>query len=221
MWKTLLILVALESVATAAPTAQSLYLEGQKAYDHGDYSEALAAWEASYQLSGMSPLLFNIAQAQRRAGDCAGAVATYRKFIAIDPTSDQGVLAAGLARELEPTCGTEIIRREHKDDGRALRIVSIATGGAGVAMLAIGLGLGHHAAGLASGVTNACAVSCDWGAQKLNDQAGRRDAAIGYALDGVGIAAIAAGALMYKFSGRHVIVAPKENGAVVSMGGAW
>lgn len=89
-------------------------------------------------------------------------------------------------------------------------------------MLATGLVLGHHARTLGDEVTTACATGCDWATQKNKDAAGRRAAAIGVALDVVGIAAVAGGAAMYYFGRKSpVILAPTREGATVAWGGSW
>jgi hypothetical protein len=100
-------IVGLEVVACAdGQTAETLYADGQTAYDRADYAAAIAKWQESYQLSGESGLLFNLAQARRLAGNCAEALATYRRFLAADPAADQQHdLARELTRELEAQCG--------------------------------------------------------------------------------------------------------------------
>jgi tetratricopeptide (TPR) repeat protein len=238
-------LAVLEATALAddptAPTAEALYIEGQTAYDHADYPTAIAKWQASYELSGESTLLFNLAQAYRLSGDCASALSTYKQFVTIDPTADQRTLALDLARELEPKCGerpTPIVERKtpisvvdrptHEHDrerpGRTLKVTGLATSGAGIALLASGLLLGHHAATLGDQVTTACVVSCDWTTLKDKDATGRRDATIGYVLDAVGVTAIVGGAVLYYLGDRkdeiHIALSARS-GAIVAWGRAW
>lgn len=246
-------LAALEMTAAADPTAEDHFNAGQQAYDRGDFSAAIGEWQAAYQLSGEIGLLFNLAQAYRLNGDCTSALSTYKKFVtgnSTDPTSEQHKLALDLARELEPKCGVRpapiveqyalIVERvvpitvsiidqsnEHgrERSGRALKVAGLVTGGAGIASIAIGLGLGHHAQVLADEVTSACAVSCNWAVQKSKDADGRRDAAIGRALDVAGVAGIAGGAVLYYLGVRQgtITVSPRsrEGGAVVSWSGSW
>jgi hypothetical protein len=238
------VIIALTIVARAdsAPTAEDLYQAGQVAYDRGDYSTAITSWRAAYALSSASGLLFNIAQAQRLADDCIGALSTYRRFVTTDPTSDRRGLVEDLARELALKCDERPapspqhlqppIDRSHEYEdsrsSRAVKITGITIAGAGAASIAIGLGLGLHAQSIGGEVTRACAVSCDWATQKEKDAAGRRDAAIGYALDGVGIAGILTGAATY-YSGhyfRHrrsvsVSSRPLDRGALVTWSGSW
>lgn len=255
----LIMTVALEVAASAAPapTAETLYDEGQAAYDRADYSTAIASWQTSYELSGANALLFNIAQAQRLAGDCVAALASYAQFIAADsePTSAQHQLADEFERELSRTCelprpqlpvvvaptarpldggrdlnsvgvppraGTEVPRM-----GRTLEIAGLTTSGAGALALTIGFALGHHGQTLGADVTRACEVSCDWSAQAARDAIGRRDVALGYALDGLGATALVGGALLYYIGERRtkIVVSPVASrfgdGAVITYVGSW
>lgn len=229
--------------ADAPPSAESLYAEGQAAYDKADYAVAIAKWQESYQLSGESGLLFNLAQARRLSGNCTEALATYEKFLAADhdPASDQHKLADDFKRELAPTCGAHQapvldpkpslnlwVSAHEKHDGRrgrSLRLAGIAAGGTGIAVIAAGLALGHHGQTLGNDVSAACAISCDWAVQKGKDAAGRADVAIGYALDAVGAAAIAGGAVTYylgtRGSGLTITPRPSEGGAMISWSGSW
>lgn len=246
----LIVAVCVLSSAASAdppPSAESLYAEGQAAYEKADYAVAIAKWEESYRLSGASGLLFNLAQARRLAGNCAEALATYEKFLAADhdPASEQHKLADDFKLELEPACGarqapaqapildpkqslnlwTSAHERPVGHPGRSLRLAGLTAGGAGIVAIGTGLALGHHGQTLGNDVTAACAVSCDWAAQKTKDAAGRTDVTIGYALDAVGVAAIAGGAIAYylgaRSSGLTVAPRPSEGGAVISWNGSW
>jgi tetratricopeptide (TPR) repeat protein len=224
-----LMLVILEARAIAAASAEDLYAQGQSAYDAADYATAIAKWTQSYDLSREPELLFNIAQARRLDGDCVQALATYERFVQIDPTSEQRSLADDFVRELEPRCGATTrapdAERPPTRSERTLKIAGLAVGGGGVALLGAGLLLGHHASTLGEEVTRACAQTCDWSAQKDNDARGRSYATTGRVLDVVGIAAIAAGAVAYYLGDRSdgVAVVPqqREVGVVVTWSGLW
>lgn len=253
----ILVIAAAASVARAdAPSAEDLYTQGQVAYDHGDWQTAIGRWEASYQLSGETGLLFNVAQAKRQAGDCPGSLAAYRQYVASDTdvASEQHKLAETFVRELAAKCApiapkmvpktaddavvdpaadlgprlnsVEPLNDRKDHPGRSLKIGGLVTGGTSVALLATGLILGHRSQTIASEVTDACRASCDWAAWKDKDAAGRRDAAIGLVLDGVGVAGIASGLVLYyvgvRESGSFALTpTAREGGAVVSWGGSW
>lgn len=244
---TVIAILVLSVRAYAQPSAEDLYAEGQAAYDRADYTIAIAKWQAAYDLSSASGLLFNVAQAKRLSGDCVGALAAYRRFAAEDSDrgSEQHVLADDFVRELSASCrkdpdavpktelprpvGGSALPRElsahsQPQGGRRWKIAGIATGGAGIIVLGVGLGLGYHGAGLGDEITAACATSCDWEQLKSKEARGRRDVTIGRALDVVGVAAIAGGAVMYYLGTRDTVaVEPvaRGSGAVISWSGSW
>lgn len=239
-WIVAMMITALGSAAEASPTPEDLYDEGQAAYNGTDYVTAIVKWRASYEISREPVLLFNIAHAYRLSGDCKQAMSTYRQFISIDPKADERSLADDLVRELEPRCGASIpaptpaipkpaptIDQPVAKPGRTLKIAGLVAGGAGMASIAIGIGLGHHASTLGDEATLACSVSCDWSAEKSRDASGHRYATLGYAFDVLGVAAIASGAILYYLGDReseiHIapLVARHESGAVVSWSGSW
>ena len=244
-------MVALENAAFAQPGAEAegLYTEGQTAYDRADYATAIAKWQASYDVSKEAGLLFNLAQAKRLAGDCVGAIATYRRFDMADAdyTSDQHKLAKDFVRELKGTCPTrpppQIVDRptlgnalnlattlndpksNRPQSGRTWKIAGLVTGGVGVAVLTVGLTLGHHGTSIGDEVTAACQdpTGCDWAALKDKDAQGKREVAIGKVLDVAGVAVIAGGAIFYYLGIRQetLTVVPAPGGGVVSWSGAW
>lgn len=245
-----LALVALKTPANAQPSAEDLYAEGQAAYDRADYTTAITKWQASYDLSKETGLLFNLAQAKRLAGDCVGAMTTYRRFDTADAdaTSDQHKLAKDFMRELDGKCPEKpaalppkIVADPKLDgrlnldprltdhesggrSGRSWKIAGVVTGGVGVVTIAIGLGLGHHGAAIGDEITAACATSCDWAALKDKEARGKREVTIGKTLDVVGVAAIAGGALFYYLGVRQesLAIAPaRGGGGVMSWSGSW
>lgn len=230
------VVVLLAHRSARAESAEELFDEGQRAYDAGDYARAVDRWESSYQLSKEPGLLFNIGQAYRRASNCTRALSSYRQFVASDPTSDRRALADELVRELEPKCGSsqqadsikppDTHRTVITHAGRGLRVAGLVTAGGGAAIVVTGLLFGQRATAIGDDVSAACSPSCDWSAQRDNDRRGRRYATIGYTLDGIGIAAIATGAVLYVIGKRNsavVTVVPysHEGGVGISWSGSW
>jgi hypothetical protein len=223
-----LALVLASATISAAPTAEQLYDEGQRDYDAGNYSGAVARWKAAYEASRLPLLIFNIAQAHRLAGNCTIALESYHQYIVLEPRSEQSDLARGFVGELEQRCGAapEPPRPDHprQQSGTDLKVIGLVSGGAGALSLVIGLGIGHHASTLGDEVSSACAVDCNWSSQQARDSAGRRDTAIGYALDVVGIAAIVGASVMYYFGNRDTISIssqPHDHGALVMWSRTW
>jgi hypothetical protein len=74
-------------------------------------------------------------------------------------------------------------------------------------------------------VTFACSISCDWTDEKSRDAAGRRDAVLGWALDGVGAAALIGSAILLYLDVREhdVTIVPvgTSPGAAIAWSRAW
>ncbi|HEY4175819.1 MAG TPA: hypothetical protein VGM90_03270 [Kofleriaceae bacterium] len=226
------VLAAFCGKSWAAPTAETLYSEGQAAYERTDYAIAIERWQESYRLSKQPALLYNVAQAYRMAGDCVHALSSYRQFTAADPRSERRPLADEFARELEAQCGQSSLEvaepRGLGNDSHSasrLKVAGFATAGAGAAFVITGLLIGRHASTLGDEVTRACAQSCDWAEQGSKDSTGRHYATVGYTLDALGVTAIAAGAVMYYVGDRRTALSilPRSNeaGASVTWSGSW
>jgi hypothetical protein len=120
-------------------------------------------------------------------------------------------------QQLDPV--HELSRSKHH--GRAFKITAVATGGASLAALAIGIGLGVHAQSLANEVSAACRTSCDWAQWKTKDAAGRSDAAIGGVLDVGGAIGLASAATLYYLGIRHQTITIMPISREVGMGVSW
>ncbi len=78
---------------------------GNRHYQAGEYDAAAQALESAYALDPKPLFLFNVAQAQRKAGHAEAALASYRRFLAVAgqsplvPEAEQHV--AALAAEVE------------------------------------------------------------------------------------------------------------------------
>jgi hypothetical protein len=58
-----------------------LFEEGSKAFTREDYPAAIQAFTRAYEASSRPALLFNIAQAYRKSGECRHAAEFYRRFL--------------------------------------------------------------------------------------------------------------------------------------------
>lgn len=67
--------------------AKKLYKTGRRAFERENYRRAVAYFETAYSCLKSSALLFNIAQAQRRAGDTLAAYCQYREYLDQDDVS--------------------------------------------------------------------------------------------------------------------------------------
>ncbi|MFH0900443.1 MAG: hypothetical protein V2A73_07420, partial [Pseudomonadota bacterium] len=61
------------------------YQKGQSKYDLAEYESAIVEFKKAYELSDAPGLLFNIAQAHRRNGDCKQALRFYKNYLRRQP----------------------------------------------------------------------------------------------------------------------------------------
>ena len=78
-------------VAAATPeaerTARAHFQAGETKFKAGAFDEALAEYQAGYDVLPLPGFLINVAQCQRRLGDLKTARATYQKFVLVAPDS--------------------------------------------------------------------------------------------------------------------------------------
>jgi tetratricopeptide (TPR) repeat protein len=90
--KALILVAVLAGVAVAAPDAAQMqkakvhFKQGKELYDKGDWRGAIAEYEAAYKFAPLAELVFNIAKAQQKGGDIEAALASYQRYIDLDPT---------------------------------------------------------------------------------------------------------------------------------------
>ncbi len=100
-----LVIVLAGRVAIAQPAdADAQMTTGLDAYNAADYPAAIAAFRAAYAIDARPAALFAVAQAERMAGDCAGALIDYDRFLASGP----GERAAAAARAQRAVCATSV-----------------------------------------------------------------------------------------------------------------
>jgi len=246
-----LIVLLVAPLAHAESEAERLYNQGQQAYEALRYDDALVAWERSYALSKLPALLFNIAQAQRlrgKPGDCTKATANYRKFISLAPKSSERPTAEGFIAELAPCVEQESKPQPaptipapeavtppsssptpvtlNEGGGKGKRFAGYAVGGAGVVLVVTGVYFGAKARRLGNEVSDDCADGCDWNLVKDKDAEGKSAETTQYVLYGVGLAAIAAGGVLWWMGNTEaksstIAVTPAPGGAALSWSGAW
>lgn len=247
--RSLIVVALLGNVAHAESEAERYYKQGQAAYDDKRYDDAIAAWTRSYELSKLPGLVFNLAQAHRLAAHCEQAVAEYRRFLSLDPASDERPTAEQFLRELEPckqavepppidhtpptpppggpveTLQSGLGAYRIEDRGAGKRTTGLIVGGAGLAMFATGLYFGNRASTLANEVEAACAMGCEWSTLEDKDASGRQAATLQYVFLGAGAAAMAGGAVLYFLGARaretQVMVTTPPGGAMVGVSGRF
>jgi tetratricopeptide (TPR) repeat protein len=71
------------------PQARALLEEGLRYYDLRDYEEAVKVLRRALEVERRPEIWYAMAQAQRMAGDCAGAIPSYEAFLETGPPAGQ------------------------------------------------------------------------------------------------------------------------------------
>ena len=124
-----------------------------------------------------------------------------------------------------PTVVPTITRES--DPGRTRRVVGLALGGGGIAIVAVGLGFGFRArsswnSAFDDGLCDPDTLRCTSEGQTRTETA-RDRALIAEIVSGVGVATVAAGAILYFTAPKAslVTVQPTRDGGAVFLGGHW
>jgi tetratricopeptide (TPR) repeat protein len=128
-----------------AHKVQTLFDQGTKHYDLGEYDQAIASFRQAYALLPDPSFLFNIGQAFRQQHHCRDASAAYKAYLRHAPNDDRAKVE-GFLRELEPCARTEedqlsrmLPPPELTPLHKKLRWIGAGVAGAGA--LAIGTGI--------------------------------------------------------------------------------
>ena len=92
---------------TDLPAAKEAYEEALRAFNLGHWQDAVAGFEKSYTLSGDATLLFNVAQAQRQAGNVKEAIIAYKAFLREKPDTPHREMIEAKLKELEAGAETK------------------------------------------------------------------------------------------------------------------
>jgi hypothetical protein len=87
--------------------AKQAYEEALRAFNLGHWQDAIAGFEKSYTLSGDAALLFNVAQAQRQAGNVKEAIIAYKAFLREKPDTPHREMIEAKLKELEAGAETK------------------------------------------------------------------------------------------------------------------
>jgi tetratricopeptide (TPR) repeat protein len=237
----LLVAFARDAVADRkiSDAAKAELERGEERFRQKDYAGAIAAFDAGYALDPQPIFLYDKAQAQRLAGDCATAIDTYKQFLATQPPDKEAIRARKniatcealspppseepavepsppAAREQpEPAKRAPIVQREQRawwSDGVGMTLLTSG-------LIGVGVGTGFAvAAGSAADDTALATNTDEWSAAHDRWQRNRMIAAIAL---GTGGALVISGVLRLSLRDRNVAVTPHGSGAMVSLGGSW
>src|SRR5215831_17750226 len=71
---------AIAQTSAREQKARVHYAKGRVQYDLGEYDQAIAEFKEAYAIASLPGLLYDIAQAYRKKGDCRLALATYVSY---------------------------------------------------------------------------------------------------------------------------------------------
>ena len=80
-----IVMTALVAGSAAADPAAEAVARAKKAFKEERYADAIADFRVAYAAKKDPKILYAIAQAQRMAGDCEGAIESYKEFLASKP----------------------------------------------------------------------------------------------------------------------------------------
>jgi tetratricopeptide (TPR) repeat protein len=103
-----LIVATTPVTGAAAPdsAARQAFEEGRRAYNLGQFQEAVVAFETSYRLSGDPLLLFNVGQSHRQAGQLELALNAYRAYLRELPSAANRPYVESKIAELQARAST-------------------------------------------------------------------------------------------------------------------
>jgi hypothetical protein len=214
---------------------------GEQLFRDKDYAGAIAAFDAGYALDPQPIFLYDKAQAQRLAGDCAAAIATYNDFLATEPPANEAALArknvenceaiagralapppaaAPAAPSIEPEPATPpplalSITEQHAWWSDRVGVTLATTG-----VIGLGVGAGFAFAARKAADETALATNVEqWSERRA---AWQRDRIIAGVAAGAGVALVTLAAVRFSMRDRTVrVAATGGGGAVVAIGGSW
>src|SRR5262245_5931721 len=212
--------------------ARAHYDQGRLHYDLGEYDKAIAEFKEAYAILSMPGLLYDIAQAYRRKGDCRQALVAYANYQRLETSPHDPELLQRQIEEMEQCTRaletqTPVASATAVVDpaaGRGLRWSGIATAALGAAMLAGGAIAGLEARAKADQLEHRCGSLCDFKGHpelKALDSDGHDLAAAATTLFVLGGTGLVTGTALYYFGLRaqtptSVALAPQPGGAMVS-----
>lgn len=84
--------------------ALDAYEKGDRQYNLGRWTAAIALFEQAYSLDPDAAYLFNIAQAYRQADDCKQAAFFYKRYLSINTSAPNRTQVEGYIQDLDEAC---------------------------------------------------------------------------------------------------------------------
>jgi hypothetical protein len=87
--------------------ARELFRNGEAAFKAGRFQDAYRAWEEGYKLTPRPLFLLNMAHAERRRGELAGARTLYKRYLLMEPETPLRGEVESVLQEIDSTLGAE------------------------------------------------------------------------------------------------------------------
>jgi tetratricopeptide (TPR) repeat protein len=206
--------------------------QGDQHKDAGAYDDAAREYQAAYELVPHPVLFFNLAQVYRLKGDREQALEYYERYLAGDPDGRASAQARRFASELRAAIehdraaarqrerqsrarqrpappapgavlgpGGQPVDDGEPSPGRGLRVGGMVMGAVGVVSVGVGVGFGLRARSISNEIDDHTAGP--WPDELLDRQAqGEESEQYMFVFTSAGVAAIAAGGLLYYMGHR-------------------
>jgi tetratricopeptide (TPR) repeat protein len=172
----------------AVAAGRAFFEKGQAYYKAGKYQAAWVEFSSAFQIVELPDLLFNIARCEAQMGRKADAAKHYRQFLAERPDDPEAENIRKQIDALEGRVPPPVLVRP----ARPIPWIAAVTGGAGLLLVVGGAG----ALGAANSTYYSLQSECGTACSPSLTESGRTQSAVGYALLGVGFAAMAAAAIV-------------------------
>ncbi|HZH04848.1 MAG TPA: tetratricopeptide repeat protein [Myxococcaceae bacterium] len=117
--------LATPTFAAAVEPAKVAFQRAQRAYDLGQFEEALKGYSEVYRLKSHPALLFNIAQCHRQLAQYERAAFFYRRYLSLSPKAPNFGTAEDLAQEMEQKHQSEVRRKQLEEQAAQQRELNL------------------------------------------------------------------------------------------------
>jgi tetratricopeptide (TPR) repeat protein len=122
----LFLLLALPAGPAWAQSFKERYDKAVATFKMGQYGKAIEEFQALYEIKPVPIILFNLAQAHRKAGHLAQALDLYERYLREDPKTELRPEAEGYIKEVEAGLLAERVARKQAEREAARRALEAA-----------------------------------------------------------------------------------------------